>query len=149
MNLYLRQNWRIWNHIRFHPLGTVTFPEDKKEKTEKCDEIWMKLLKDETIVRHVIHNRKGKGTDKYTSTVLSDGNYCYLVHVMRTEYNTDNTDIYMIEYSESNVQDFINLSKFIHKNINKIINHSVEGAKKLNELINKQEIAKEIAAKVD
>ena len=143
MNKCIRQNWKIWNNIQFHPLGKLQeeVPQDKKKASFWAESTWKRIvLKD--MERHVIYQRKDKGTNKYTITVWDDGKYCYLIQVLRTEYNTDSTVIYMKEYSESNVKDFLAIAKFIHRDINKIVGKSKEDVKQFNELVNKQELEK-------
>lgn len=144
MNKYLRQNWKIWNHIRFRPIGNIKVPHDPKKMTEWAEKKWEHIVNDDSIVRHSIHNRKGKAwKEKYTITVLSDIKYCYIIQVLRTEFNTDNTTVFMRKYSDEAVQDCKNIAKFIHRDIGKIVDQSLADVKQFNELTAKQELANE------
>ena len=141
MNKCIRQNWKIWNHVRFRPLGKVECPSEEKEQCLWADKLWNHIVNDD-LTRHVIYNRKGLGTDKNTLTIWDDGQYVYLVHVLRTKDNIDMTDVYVKELTEDNVNDFKAIAKFLHRDVNKIIGGSLKDVQKFNELVNKQEMLK-------
>ena len=136
MNNSLRQNWKIFNNIKFHPLGDLeeSAPRDKREAAEWANQIWTHLVND-NIERCLIYVRKRRRFDKYNITVWNDGEVVYLVVCSRTEYNTDSTVVYMQPYTEDNLNDFKALAKFIHTNIVGITNTSVNAYKSLNQLI--------------
>lgn len=134
MNKYLRQNWKIWNHIQFHPLA-MEVPEDETERMKWAESTWTHLCEDDIeLIRKSSHTVKG--TDKWVICVVADDEYCYLIQCLRTEYNTDDTTVYMKPKSKDNVNDFIAISKFIHRDITKILNQSRKDVKQFNELIN-------------
>lgn len=127
VNKCIRQNWKILNHIRIQPVG---FEMEADES--KAEEIWNHLTNDE-LTRLVIYNRKDKN-NKYTISLWTDNEYAYLIQVLRDEYNTDKTLVYMSQNTEDNINDLKSIAKFVHKNIKDIINHSIGGIHELNKL---------------
>lgn len=143
MNKSIRQNWKIFNNLKFYPLGKLEdeVPRDKKEGAFWCEKIWNHLVNDD-MKRAAIFQRKGIGTNKYTITVWDDGEYVYFINVLRTEYNTDSTSVYIQESTPDNLQDFINIAKFYHTNILLMKKQSLEGFKELDKIIQEHEQAK-------
>jgi len=143
LNKCLRQNWRIFNKIRFTPIG-IKPPEDLNHINEWCEKVWNHLCDDE-LKRHKLY--KVDGRKGFTITVWTDNEYVYLVQVVRDENNTDATMIYMQELSENNLNDFLAIAKFIRYNIKGIIGHSQDAVHELNKLVAAQNIQKEIEGK--
>lgn len=136
-NKCIRQNWKIFNKIKFIPSKNIEFDKDNSQKWS--EEIWKHIVEDE-LERIVIYNRKDK-ENKYTITLWCDNRYLYLIQVIRTEFNTDDTVVYMNTYSDDNLSDFKAISKFIHKNILDIIKHSRESVLEANKLATIEEIS--------
>lgn len=141
MNNSIRQSWKIFNNLKFYPKGKLEeqAPRTKKEAALWAEKMWNHIVEDE-LKRHIIFVRRGKGTDKYTITVWSDSDNVYLIVCNRTEFNTDSTAVYLKEYSETNLQDFINLAKFVHKNITGITNHSIKAYTEMQKLLDQSEV---------
>lgn len=139
VNKYLRQNWKIFNKISFRPIEIDVPEEYEKNPDEWCEKIWIHIT-EEPIVR-LNHWARRKN---YTITLLTDTDYLYLVQCLRTEWNTDETSIYMVKYTEDNYNDFKAIAKFVHKNIEDIIGHHKKGFESLNKLVTAQEIQKEM-----
>ena len=146
-NKSIRQNWKVFNNIKFRPLGEMeeSAPRDKKSAALWAEKMWKHIALDE-LQRHSIFVKRGKGTDKYTISVWSDEDTCYLIACVRSEFNTDSTTVYTQAKSESNIQDFINLAKFIHKNVAAITNDAVKAYKRMDELLQEKSV-KEMVAK--
>ena len=142
-NASIRQSWKIFNNIKFHPLGEIeeSCPKDKKEAAFWAEKVWNQIVYGD-LVRHAIYVKRGVGTDKYTISVWSDDDTCYLIACVRSEFNTDSTIVYLQPKSDDNIQDFINLSKFIHKNVATITNQSIKAYKKLDELLQEKSVEK-------
>lgn len=137
MNKCIMQNWKIFNKIRFEPMGLELEFEQPKDSQIWSENQWNHIVNDE-LERHAIYTKKTK-ENKYTITLWSDEEYIYLIQVLRTEYKSNDTLVYMAKNTPDNLNDFKAIAKFIHLNINEIIN----GSKK-----NAQEFAK-IAAMID
>ena len=135
-NKCIRQNWKIFNKIKFIPSDEIKF--DKNNSQKWSEEKWNHIISDE-LTRHAIYTRKDK-ENKYTITLWDDGEFLYLIQVIRTEFNTDDTTVYMAIYSDVNLSDFKAISKFIHKNIMNIINHSKNGVIEANKIAFMQEM---------
>lgn len=135
-NKCIRQSWKVFNKIKFIPTTEVEFNKDNSQKWS--EEKWNHIIGDE-LTRHAIYSRKDKEI-KYTITLWDDSEYLYLIQVIRTEFNTDDTVVYMTSFNESNLADFKAISKFIHKNIREIINHSKNGVLEANKLALTEEI---------
>lgn len=136
MNKSLRQNWKIFNNIKFHPLGECeeTCPRNKQDAANWADQVWNHLVNDE-IERCAIYIRKGIANNKYNITVWNDGKIVYLVVCLRTEFATDSTTIYMQPYTQDNLSDFIALAKFTHKEMMGIVGHSIKAYQEIDKLV--------------
>lgn len=139
VNKCIRQNWKLFNQIRFQPIGF----EVPKEDSQKWSEIRWDYICEADLKRHACYINKSKG-NKYNITLWSDDEYLYLIQVIRTEYNSDSTLVYMVPFTEDTLNDFKAIAKFIHKNINDIINHSVNGVHELNRMAAANEIKGEL-----
>ena len=137
-NRCIRQNWKIFNRIKFNPIDIPLEFENDQSSQEWSEKQWNHITCDE-LTRHAIYNRKTKET-KYTITLWTDDEYIYLVQVIRTEFNTDDTLVYMAYYTESNLSDLKGISKFINKNIMEIVNHSKNAVIEANKLAAIQEL---------
>lgn len=146
MNKSIRQNWKIFNNVKFYPLGELeeSAPRDKKSAALWAEGIWEHIVNDE-LTRHSILVKQGYGTNKYTISVWSDSDNCYLIACVRTEYNTDSITVYMQPNTPDNINDFVNLAKFIHKNIMTITGQSVQAYKKMQELLQEDKVKEQIA----
>ena len=146
MNNSIRQSWKIFNNIKFHPLGKLeeSAPRDKKTAAQWAESIWNHITNDE-LKRHCIFQHKGKATDKYTITVWSDDDNCYLIACIRSEFNTDSTTVYLQPKTDDNIQDFINLAKFIHKNVASITGNAIKAYKKMDELLQESKVREYVA----
>jgi len=129
-NKCIRQNWKVFNRIKFIPTKEIEFDENNSQKWS--EEKWNHIISDE-LTRHAIYTRKDK-ENKYTITLWDDSEYIYLIQVIRTEFNTDDTTVYMTKYDDVKLSDFKVIAKFIHKNIMDIINHSKNGVIEANKL---------------
>ena len=132
MNKCIRQNWKIFNRIRFEPIG---FDLDFKEPVQSqiwSENQWNHIVNDE-LTRLSIYSRR-LPENKYTITLWNDDEYIYLVQCIRTEYNTDDTLVYIAYNNENNISDFKNIAKFIHKNILNIIKGSQSNVAEFNRL---------------
>ena len=128
-NKCIRQNWKIFNMIKFQPIDF----EVPKEGSQAWSEVHWDYLTEADLERHACYICKSKEM-KYNITLWSDDEYIYLIQCIRTEYNTDSTLVYMAKNTESNLSDFMSISKFIHKNIKDIIGHSLAGLREYNKL---------------
>ena len=140
MNKCLRQNWRIFNKIRFAPIK-LPEPDGLSDINEWAERVWNHLCDDE-LKRHCHYSVKGKRG--YTITVWTDDEYVYLVQVVRSEYNTDETMIFAAELTDSNLSDFKAQAKFIRYNIKDLIGHSKEGVREASKIAAAMQIKKEI-----
>lgn len=140
-NKCIRQNWKIFNKIRFTPIQ-LDEPDDLSNINEWAERVYNHLV-DDDLKRHAYYSVKGK--KGYSITVWSDDKYIYLVQVVRTEYNTDDTLIYAADLTEENLNDFKAMAKFIRYNIKEIIGHSKNAINELNKLKAVNDIKKEIA----
>ena len=140
MNKCLRQNWRIFNKIRFAPIK-LPEPDGLSDINEWAERVWNHLCDDE-LKRHCHYSVKGKRG--YTITVWTDDEYVYLVQVVRSEYNTDETMIFAAELTDSNLSDFKAQAKFIRYNIKDLIGHSKEGVREASKIAAAIQIKKEI-----
>lgn len=145
MNKCIRQNWKIFNKIRFAPIK-LDEPDDLSDINEWAERVYNHLV-DDDLKRHCHYSVRGR--KGFTITVWDDGQYVYLVQVIRSEYNTDETMIYAAELTEENLNDFKAMAKFIRYNIKEIIGHSKEGVKALNQMKVAAEIKKEFEDGVD
>lgn len=140
MNKSIRQNWRIFNKVRLAPIG-LTEPDGLSDINQWAELVWNHLCDDE-LKRQSHHSVKGK--KGYTISVWTDDKYVYLVQVVRSEYNTDETIIFMSELTEQNLNDFKAMAKFIRYNIREIIGHSKSGVQEANKLAAALSIKKQI-----
>lgn len=143
VNKCIRQNWRIFNKIRFTPIQ-IEPPEGLNHINEWCEIVWNHLCNDE-LERHKIY--KVDGRKGFTITVWTDKDYVYLVQVIRDENNTDATMIYMQKLTEDNLNDFLAIAKFIRYNIKGIVGHSTQAVHELNKLVTAQKLQEEFEKK--
>ena len=132
INKCIRQNWKIFNKIRFEPLGFELHFNEPIESQQWSENKWNYLISTD-MKRECIYVNKSK-TNKYTITLWNDGEYLYLIQVVRTEYNSDDTLVYIAPLTEDNLSDLKTISKFIHKNIKSIINNSIDGVHEIDKL---------------
>ena len=123
MNKCIMQNWKIFNRIRFEPVGFDLKFEQPIDSQKWSDKTWDYIVNNDGLERHAIYTKKLK-ENKYTITLWSDDKYLYLIQVIRTEYNSNDTLVYMAPNTPENLSDFKNIAKFIHININDIIGGS-------------------------
>lgn len=140
MNKCIRQNWRIFNKVRFAPIK-LDEPDGLKDINEWAEKTYNHIV-DDDLKREAYYCVKGK--KGFTITVWTDDKYVYLVQVIRTEYNTDDTLIYAAELTDDNLNDFKAMAKFIRYNIKEIIGHSQAGVAALNKMKAVSDIKKEI-----
>lgn len=144
MNKYLRNNWQIFNAIRFYPMETPIPEEFTGSINRWCETVWNHLENDE-IKRECYYAVKGK--KGFTISVLSDSQYVYIVQCVRTESNTDDTAIFMQPLTEDNVNDFKAMAKFLRYSGNNIVNNFKQGWKAFNLLKSAQDLQKEFEGK--
>lgn len=115
----LMQNKRIWNHVRIQPIKihSQVSRMTEKHQIEWCESIWNHLLNDD-LTRHAFYSYKGIGCKKHTLSVWSDDKYVYLVQVLRTRYNTNESTVYITKNTTDNINDFKAMAKMVHNNIN-------------------------------
>ena len=130
MNKSLLQNWKIFNKVKLAPIG-IDEPGELRDINEWAEKVWNHLCDDE-LKRISCHITKGK--QGHNITVWTDESYVYLVQSVRSEYNTNETLIYMAPLNNDNLNDFKHIAKFVHKNIKDIIGHSKDGVKALNQM---------------
>lgn len=133
MNKYLKQNWKIFDKFKFRPMGSIEdeYPRTINEANEKSREIWTHLVNDE-LKRHKIYVVKGK--KGFNISVVSDEKYVYLIQVVRSEYNIDEITVFINDLTEDNINDFLAMAKLIRYDINKFINHSINGIREAKKL---------------
>ena len=140
MNKYLRNNWKIFNAIRFYPMETPIPEEFKDSVNAWCENIWNHLENDD-VKRESYHSKKGK--KGFTISVLSDSQYIYIVQCVRTEHNTDDTAIFMQPYTEENLSDFKAMAKFLGHSGNSIVNNFKQGWQVFNQMKAAEKLEKE------
>ena len=140
MNNSLRQNWKLYYSCKIYPLGKreEEAPRTKQEAREWGEKIWKHLVLDD-IKREALFIKKRTGNNKYNLSVWSDEENTYLVFVLRLEDGTDSISIWLQEKTQDNIQDFINLAKFFHKNHMTFVNQSLKNVKEFNEQVEKFE----------
>lgn len=143
MNKYLRNNWKVFNAIRFYPMETPP-PEGLSNINEWCEKVWNHLENDD-VKREAYFCYKGK--KGFTISVLSDNEYVYIVQCVRTETNTDDTAIFMQPLTDNNVNDFKAMAKFLRYSGNSIVNNFKQGWKAFNQLKSAEELQKEFEGK--
>lgn len=121
VNKYLRQNWKKFNRVSFRPIN-VDIPSDIKNPDEWAEKVWIHISEDDDIKRLKHYARR----KSYSINVVRDDKYLYLVQCLRSEYDTDETSIYMVEFSEDNLNDFLAIAKMVHNNIEDIMGDSRE-----------------------
>ena len=119
VNKYLRQNWKKFNRISFRPIN-IDIPSNIKNPDEWCERVWIHLSEDDDVKRLKHYTRR----KNYSINIVRDDKYLYLVQCLRSEYDTDETSIYMVECSEDNLNDFLAIAKMVHENIEDICNSS-------------------------
>ena len=140
MNKCIRNNWKVFNKIRFTPIQVPT-PEGLDHINQWCENVWNHLVNDD-VERKAYYNIKGK--HGFTISVWTDSQYVYIVQCIRSEYNTDDTMIYMQNLTEDNLNDFLAIAKFMRYNIKGIIGHSKQGFIELNKMKAALELQKEL-----
>ena len=121
VNKYLRQNWKKFNRISFRPIN-IDVPSDVKNPDEWAENIWTHLTEDDDVKRLKHYARR----KFYSINIVRDDRYLYLIQCLRSEYDTDETSVYMVEYTEDNLNDFMAIAKMVHNNIEEIINEDKE-----------------------
>ena len=136
MNKCIRQNWRLFNKITFRPIG-LEMPKDLEHPDKWAEVMWKYLIDSDELTRKAYHCKKGK--QGYTISVWQDESCVYLIQVIRSEWNTDETTIFATINTEDNLNDFLHIAKFIHKNINKFIGESITNVNEFNKWATIQE----------
>lgn len=137
INKSIRQNWKIFNMIGFEIID-FEVPEQKEsdwetEGSQRWSEKTWNYIVENKLDRLAYYSKKSKDL-KYNITVWLDEKYVYLIQVVRTEFNTDNTRVIMATNTEDNVNDLKNIAKFLHKNISGFIKESVGNVQQFHQL---------------
>lgn len=109
-------NPKARNHLKIFPFGNIEIPASEKDQIEWCQAEYSRLETSNKATRVFILNRSHKG---YMLSVWVLDNRYYLIQSLRNEFKTYNNTIYISE-QENVEQDFINLAKFLAKNIETI-----------------------------